>query len=874
MVYSAINCPDERRVFNQEFEKLLNDNFKYTKEVNVHVLYNFISPTNQLGEYDFILFIDVPYKKGNYYRILNKIYLNTLAIAVRRFEEPEIINADEECFYTEDGSWEYRAEIESERQSLRRYVYDNIPNVKHFDVAVIYLVNAPNSNKAFHNDCLYFNEDINIAKAIFEAINLTQNKEGKAANCIVYKDKESSNDWSEFITNFVEYAERHTKQGILTKKKVDSITVKKTSRLMEQANRALGNKLCIIRGKAGTGKTLALLRLMYEQVKTGEDAPKHNCRLLTFNNMLVMDLKMIMKNIGSFTPTKASISSIHKFFYDIYKVSPVRYLHMDNKKINDLFNLCTVRTMRINLLIQTLSKEKNTTNVKILIDELQIELTKKDSRVKKEDWAECKEYQKYLLERKDDLALSELFTYMIDYVNYKRNVFLNNYHRQEFLNGYNVILQELYLVFHNLDDFIEKYKMKIAYSQEETRNTDEFKEKYQVIYNQFLNDAMQHLLSEYELDMLVPDLLQKLENVDQEAATVFAGKSKEEQKESFTDSLKRIRRKVNWSKLILIDEAQDCQVYEKALLLELNGSDNTVIATGGRDQLIRTPKENDWSQLFGKQLDTEKITLRNVSYRQKENIVLFLNSFAETFNIETRLSVPDETKGAGRVIIDCRSFDSYQIPLDMILSLHLNGKDMGCSNFENMMFLLPQEGYVKRIGTDELDVTIDNNSTILINQASAQRSLTFKLPESFNLIDGTINDKRKALRNVGQDNTRCLLYESCRGLEAWNVMCIDLNDFYYEKMKSKDAEEYAENNAGGLFEEGKNLYKSLYASLWCYMAMTRAIDTLYIKLSNSNNLFSQTILSLARLLPQIEIIEGEYIEQRASDEEASDVLPF
>ena len=161
-----------------------------------------------------------------------------------------------------------------------------------------------------------------------------------------------------------------------------------------------------------------------------------------------------MKNIGEFTPTKASISSLHKFFYDIYKVSPVRYLHMDRKKIDALFNLCMVRTLRFNFLMQTLSVEKNTSDVYALINLLDFEIIKENSRIKKEDRAECKEYQKYLLERKDALLLPELSTYTLDYVDYKRKTFMENYHRQEFLNGYNVILEELYLVFHNLEEFM------------------------------------------------------------------------------------------------------------------------------------------------------------------------------------------------------------------------------------------------------------------------------------------------------------------------------------------------------------------------------------------------------------------------------------
>ena len=65
---------------------------------------------------------------------------------------------------------------------------------------------------------------------------------------------------------------------------------------------------------------------------------------------------------------------------------------------------------------------------------------------------------------------------------------MENYHRQEFLNGYNVILEELYFVFHNSEEFINKYKMKMAYSAAEM-NTEEFRKKYQELYNQFLDES-------------------------------------------------------------------------------------------------------------------------------------------------------------------------------------------------------------------------------------------------------------------------------------------------------------------------------------------------------------------------------------------------
>ena len=92
--------------------------------------------------------------------------------------------------------------------------------------------------------------------------------------------------------------------------------------------------------------------------------------------------------------------------------------------------------------------------------------------------------------------------------------------------------------------------------------------------------------------------------------------------------------------------------------------------------------------------------------------------------------------------------------------------------------------------------------------------------------------------------TRFIYYESCRGLEAWNVLCVDLDAFFYNMRSSKDAELYARTNQN-LFLDDEEL-KSEFALHWIYMALTRPIDTLYIKLATPTNDFSKEIIEIAQ----------------------------
>lgn len=851
--YIPINLTSGRCEYSRKFEEALDYVFRNTyANICAHVLYNFKSPTETFGEFDFLLFIDIPYgttTQGitNYCK-WNGNFINSLAFAVRRLDMPDVIDVDEENFYTESGSFNYVEEIESDRKALCTYVYENIPKIKHFDIAVIYNVSAPKCNKKFYLNNMAFNRGLPLASAITYTVNVQKNMYGRV-NALLFDDGQRSATWTGFVNKFIETAEKDTKQGILTRRKVNSISKNNVSKEIIAAKSVLGNKLCIIKGKPGTGKTHTLLQLMYNQVKKKDKMPSHHCRLLTYNHMLVMDLKQILKSILDFNPTNASISTLHKFFYNIYKDSPVRQLNLDQKEVDNVFGLCLTRVARFNALMAQESKFSGIIDLRILFRKLF-----DDGRIELSEKKEFDSYRVYILVRIDDLEISLLERFAIDYVKEKRKIFLNNYHRKRFLGGYNAILKQLYYMFHDLEAFQTEYKIKTAYILDEIRDSGEFQKKYEELYEGFMKYAEQRFQNEdIQVEDVVADFHIQLDELDNETTQILRHKE-EEERDELKQVLKKIKRKANWSKYILVDEGQDCQLYEKALLLELNGTDDTIVATGGSSQLIRTSVQNDWSVCLGQRIDVCEISLTNGSHRQKGNILEFINTYSERFNLGSTIPIPNEMRNKGRVIIDCRYFkDSSRLPLDVINELYLSGKDHGCSNYENLLFLFPHK-YIERETSSDVDVIIDTFGYIDIRSAHRNRHLeNLCFPEQLRAVDGTVDDKRNL--QIGQGNTRCILYESCRGIESWNIMCIDLDTFYNEKISSVDAEEYAISNAE--FFLSMDDLKSKYAALWCYMAMTRAIDTLYIKLSNSNTAFSSSILEIAKQLGYVEILRAE-----------------
>ena len=116
-------------------------------------------------------------------------------------------------------------------------------------------------------------------------------------------------DMHGYISTFIDEINNKTNQGILTKKKIDAIC--RDSKLIERIMNSIGSRLCIVRGNAGSGKTLALMRIAYRTVShefdTEGENRSHNVRLLTYNNMLVYDIKNTLKRLPLILRAKALI---------------------------------------------------------------------------------------------------------------------------------------------------------------------------------------------------------------------------------------------------------------------------------------------------------------------------------------------------------------------------------------------------------------------------------------------------------------------------------------------------------------------------------------------------------------------------------------
>ena len=280
--------------------------------------------------------------------------------------------------------------------------------------------------------------------------------------------------------------------------------------------------------------------------------------------------------------------------------------------------------------------------------------------------------------------------------------------------------------------------------------------------------------------------------------------------------MKRKKNEIAWD-AILIDESQDWPDNERDILFKIFQSDFFVIADGV-DQLIRENTHADWlSEVnYHKPIVSEKKSLR-----QKANLCRFCSSFAQESGLHWDVTPQEDLSGGKVLMID------GQYTQDLHTQLLKKCTDSGNGNYE-FLFLVPPS---------------------LVSKAPKRKFAWYDEWESrgISLWDGTSADIRSEFPTDPQQH-RILQYDSCRGLEGWIVVCLELDSFF----------EYKKETFTPDLENEVALYsidelKLKFAYQWLMMPFTRAIDTLVISFKNPDS-------DIARMLRKIGKERSDFVE--------------
>ena len=269
----------------------------------------------------------------------------------------------------------------------------------------------------------------------------------------------------------------------------------------------------------------------------------------------------------------------------------------------------------------------------------------------------------------------------------------------------------------------------------------------------------------------------------------------------------------------LVDEGQDWSPEEQSALLLLFEKNKIIVADGGL-QFVRKNEVCDWS------LIEERKTIKlKQCLRQKNNLVSFINHFLEKNNMTSQRLITNNKLPGGRVIIskyDEKFFDVISHEIKTV-------KHAGNTPYDMLLFVPSQ--YVNK----------DNRCFV-----DYKKFITHNIP----VWDGTIPSNRIDY-SISSEEIRVLQYQSGRGLEAWTVVCLELDTFVENVIHSYD--EHGVTDVLALESEHDKQMK--YLVNWIMIPLTRAIDTLIITLKNNDS-------TIGRMLKQLSDEYPEYIHMQ------------
>jgi hypothetical protein len=772
------------------FKEFLGNN---CNEATIYVYNNFNAPVCSELNIDLLILFCLGNAHGNYCRVRDcgneLVYYRNAIIPItvtNQFLKSEILIEDK--YLLIDGcEYDNQDERNSLKYGLKTFLVETGSFPQYVNTEVIELVINENHSLTEGNTLIGKNFDV---KSFFSILkNYPQNF------CCSYKPwTEKKLGYELFKTHaqaINEVAAKYSKFGYLTKRKMERVA-KQLSNVSALYD-SIGFQPTLIVGKAGTGKTAHLLHLLMRSI-----SKNRNVTFLTYNHLLTKDVAYQVKVTKAYLQKEfleegetefasATVQTLMSFMFRLSKSLGVLHLMTEDRFAELHQILKTSLRFLVDNLPGTFDNHSNRifgihTNYNVAIEVIQNstwQITTKEYGVS---------FVRFL--RANNRSLT---------VDLSRSA-------KEF---YGIKLGQLQdMTQHNI--FLRDYVGCL-------RNTLNIIQDPKGFYDEF------DVGNKYELLETLMNLRDRKQ--DEEARNYRISEV------TFTKRIKNvIKGRLTKSRLLFIDEGQDCHPYEREIFYEMFGPANVVASFGGKEQLIRFANACNWDIFRSKPIKIKKIPSGNKSFRVKKNILELCNYIAVLHNIDLQLKCFSE-EDPGELILDLRTtpttFDFFPILLG-------KGAVNGCEPLEALMIMDINHRETKGMYALSTVVSTVNEFGVLEEEIEADYTDHPYLDElgihSEYWLGAVAN--KKGLKFPSPNEVRVINYESCRGLEAWSVMCMNIDNFYNGQVHSKDAESF-------LLQEDIYLTKEQRAAMfgitWILMAATRAIDTLYLQMSNKEN---------------------------------------
>lgn len=753
------------------------------KEAEVIILNRFPVAISAQTSIDFIVLIKIPDKQNNFYRIKGndgwmKLKNQIIAVSVIDEFENKKINYQGNTLEIQNHFLTFQEDAKKIKWGLTNYLADKCGLERKF-ITIHPLIWIKNNNSTITDNNLFIGKQLTYGS--IEKV-ISKNYYYKWSG---YKEWQKNDIIFEYhIKEIFEHASKDSEEGYITKKKIDRIQ-RKFGVKQDEANSIIGTKLVEVKGKAGTGKTSELLKWMLKNSLVGKKGI-----FLTYNHLLVYDIASQLKShsnrLGN-NIKKASTTcyTIHAYFYNVAKKLGVLLL-MSETRINELTSILDKRWVEIEAFF---NRERKSSDTSLSWLKMRVQNNwQVNQGIKREAilFIQHIENHKFLPNQKETLKLFKSFS--DNKTNRLRNLESSNI----FLKDYVEVLRRVRQATTNLDEFLKDLDVE----------------------------------SKYELLHTTLDLKNEIKNND---GKIDFEKLKTRYKKGISS--------FSWGRIAYIDEAQDCHPFERDILFNLFGPENCVIANGGKEQLIRYSELCNWHISQNRKIDYHIYPKQSKSLRMKPAIAALVNHIAKWYDIDLTIE-PLETEDHGHIYISNTNKVDEQVAI--LDELHKIGERQGCTSYESLILLKPADSDSNKNMVDEvINVTSSvkvNEYNNIVNDSEKQKKhwelvskAKEKLPEVY-FWNATGNVDKRNLAVPGSLSVRSIYYASCRGIEAWSVMCFRLDTFFEKKANEDDADNYLLND---LFEQLTPYQRrEKYAATWVLMAITRSMENCYIQLLN------------------------------------------